>query len=99
MGTTVQTASKRASGRKVAFQCRAPEARSVRLAGSFTQWETQAVSMKRGRDGTWTAQVTLPAGRHEYRFLVDGTWQNDPTCGHCAPNPFGSANCTIEVAA
>ena len=97
--SATQSAPKRAAGKKVTFKCRAPEARSVRLAGSFTRWEAQAISMKRGRDGTWTAQATLAPGRYEYRFLVDGTWQNDPACGRCAPNPFGSANCTIEVPA
>ena len=97
MGLTL--ASKRPTGRKVVFKCRAPQARSVRLAGSFTRWNEQAVTMKRGRDGTWKADVTLPPGRHEYRFLVDGSWQNDPACGACAPNPFGSVNCVIEIAA
>ena len=92
-------ASRRPTGRKIVFKYRAPEARNVRLAGSFTRWEAQAVTMKRGRDGTWKADVTLPAGRHEYRFLVDGAWQNDPACGACAPNPFGSANCVIEITA
>ncbi len=99
MTAVIASAPKQATGRKATFKCRAPEARSVRLAGSFTQWDAQAVSMKRGRDGTWTAQITLAPGRYEYRFLVDGTWQNDPACGQCAPNPFGSANCIIEVTA
>lgn len=94
----IQATFKRSAGRKVAFKYRASEARSVRLAGSFTRWETQAVPMKRGRDGTWKAEVTLPPGRHEYRFLVDGAWQNDPACGACAPNPFGAMNCVVEVA-
>ena len=91
-------AARRPTGRKIVFKYRAPEARSVRLAGSFTRWNDQAVAMKRGRDGTWKAEITLAPGRHEYRFLVDGMWQNDPACGACAPNPFGSANCVVEVA-
>ncbi len=90
--------NRRSVGRKTIFKYRAPEARDVRLAGSFTQWDARAIPMKRGRNDTWTAQITLPSGRHEYRFIVDGTWQNDPACGSCAPNPFGSMNCTIEIA-
>ena len=97
MGIQTATMGRWSAGRKTVFKCRAPEARDVHLAGSFTQWDAQAVSMKRGRDGTWTAQVTLPPGRHEYRFIVDGTWQNDPGCGLCAPNPYGSMNCAIEI--
>ena len=99
MGAAAMAQQKKVAGQKTTFRCRAPEARNVRLAGSFTQWEAQAIPMKRAQDGTWTAQVTLAAGRHEYRFLVDGTWQNDPSCGACAPNPFGSANCVVQVAA
>ena len=92
------TASRRAMRRKVAFTYRAPEARDVRLAGPFTRWDAQAIPMQRGRDGTWKAEVTLTPGRYEYRFLVDGAWQNDPACGACTPNPFGAMNCVIEVA-
>ena len=98
MGATAMMQQKKTAGRKTTFRCRVPEARNVRLAGSFTQWEAQAIPMKRGQDGTWTAQVTLAPGRHEYRFLVDGTWQNDPSCGACSPNPYGSVNCVVQVA-
>ena len=99
MAQTAAVAARRSTGTKTTFKLRAAEARNVRLAGSFTRWEAQAVPLKRGRDGVWTAQVTLPPGRHEYRFLVDGSWQNDPACGQCAPNPFGSMNCAITIAA
>ena len=97
--SATQSAPKRSTGKKATFKCRAPEARSVRLAGSFTRWDAQAVPMKRSRDGTWKAEVTLAPGRYEYRFLVDGAWQNDPACGACTPNPFGAMNCVIEIAA
>ena len=28
--------------------------------------------------GDFTAIVDLPAGRHEYKFFVDGQWLHDP---------------------
>lgn len=34
----------------------------------------------------------LPAGRYQYRFLVDGEWRDDPECMVRLPNPYGSHN-------
>ncbi len=57
----------------------AGKATSVLLAGSFTGWRGQALSMKQQRDGRWTATTTLPGGRHLYKFVVNGTtWIPDP---------------------
>ena len=52
------------------FYCAAPRARSVEIAGDFTQW--QPFPMKRAVDGWWFAQLQLSHGHHQYRFLVDG---------------------------
>ena len=45
------------------------------------------------------AQVnTLPEPvKHNYRFLVDGQWQDDPACTIRVANPFGSENMVREV--
>jgi 1,4-alpha-glucan branching enzyme len=81
----------------VAFKLRAPEARAAQLAGDFTAWDASPLPMERNSDGLWQTQVSLSPGRHEYRFLVDGQWQNDPDCSACAENAFGSVNNVIEV--
>ena len=45
--------------------------------GEFNGWKGQP--MTKAADGTWTAKVTLPAGTHGYKFLVNGTeWLLDP---------------------
>jgi hypothetical protein len=47
------------------------------LMGEFNGWRGQ--SMTKGSDGTWTTRVTLPAGSHAYKFLVNGSdWVFDP---------------------
>lgn len=56
-------------------------ASSVRLAGSFTQWETGAILMQ-AVPGGWETTVELGGGKHTYKFIVDGEWVNDPS------NPF-----------
>ena len=76
-------ASKRlADGRyQVVFRHR-PEgpARSVALVGTFTDWKERPLAMT-GPDarGDYAATVTLDAGSHEYKFLIDGeTFRHDP---------------------
>lgn len=83
--------------RRVSFTLSAPDARNVKLAGDFTGWEDAAREMTRQRNGSWKATVTVPPGQHEYRFIVDGQWVDDPKCDARKPNPFGGENCTRVV--
>jgi hypothetical protein len=50
-------------------------------------------------DGKWAKELTLPDGRYEYRFVVDGAWVSDPNAREAAPNPFGTANSVLRVEA
>jgi len=83
--------------RKVLFEFLAPEARAVHLAGDFNQWDANAHPMKKDKNGKWATTLSLKPGRYEYRFVVDGKWENDPACSNCVPNEFGSCNC-VKVA-
>jgi 1,4-alpha-glucan branching enzyme len=82
---------------KVTFALHAPSAEEVRLAGCFTGWEKDALNLRKQKDGTWKKTVTLPRGTYEYRFMVDGQWQDDPACTARCPNSFGSQNCVRVV--
>ena len=75
----------------------APGAKSVAVTGSFCDWAREGHPLEHDGHGTWKATLTLPPGRHEYRLLVDGQWQDDPTCAERVPNPFGTENCVLEV--
>jgi len=79
------------------FRLYAPQARQVSLAGSFNSWNTKTLSAKKDSRGNWAAKVNLKPGRYEYKFLVDGSWLNDPNCRSYIPNAFGSQNSLIEV--
>jgi len=83
--------------RKVLFEFLAPEARDVCLAGDFNNWDASANLMKKDKKGIWKTTLSLKPGRYEYRFLVDGNWENDPSCSNCVPNEFGSQNCVRLV--
>jgi len=82
---------------KVPFEFLAPEAQEVYLAGDFNNWDINANPMKKDKKGLWKTTVSLKPGRYEYRFLVDGNWENDPSCCDCVPNEFGSQNCVRIV--
>ena len=83
--------------KKVSFEFPAPEAQEVYLVGNFNNWDTNANPIKKDKKGVWKTTHSLKPGRYEYRFLVDGNWENDPSCCDCAPNEFGSENCVRIV--
>lgn len=58
----------------------APAAQQVAVAGTFNHWDPAATPLVRtGAPGVWTATLTLPAGQHQYAFVVDGArWVPDP---------------------
>jgi 1,4-alpha-glucan branching enzyme len=47
--------------------------------------------------GAWKTTVWLPAGRYEYRFVVDGQWISDPSARECVQNTYGSTNSVLVV--
>ena len=87
----------KAPKREAVFSYEAPEARSVLLAGDFTGWNQSPVTLKRQRSGVWKATVSLEPGAYEYRFLVDGEWQDDPICEDRRTNAFGTSNCVRAI--
>lgn len=83
--------------KNVQFEILAPAAQAVYLAGNFNNWDASAHPMKKDKDGVWKIKLSLKPGRYEYRFFVDGNWENDPSCSCCVPNEFGSQNCVRIV--
>lgn len=53
------------------------DAAQVAVAGTFNNWSPTANPM-RYLDGLWLTEVSLPPGKHQYRFIVDGNWISDP---------------------
>ena len=88
------------------FECHAPSAQSVCLAGTFNEWNPEATPMTKAAEDMWRAVVDLPPGRHEFKFVVDGQWCCEPGCEgayhgcpKCVPNDYGTMNRVIEVEA
>jgi hypothetical protein len=83
--------------RVVRFELLAPQAREVFLAGSFNNWSSRATPLKQIGRVRWVTELSLPPGRIEYRFLVDGQWKEDPKAGDYMPNPVGGFNSVRQV--
>lgn len=73
------------------------QAHEVCIAGTFNDWRPDATPMRAAGAGDWAADLSLPAGRYEYRFVVDEQWRNDPAAASQVPNGFGSFNSVVEV--
>ncbi len=86
----------KALDKSVNFEFLAPEAGQVSVAGSFNNWNANSFALIKAKDGVWKGQLPLKPGRYEYRFLVDGRWENKPGVAY-ASNSFGSTNCVLEV--
>jgi 5'-AMP-activated protein kinase regulatory beta subunit len=100
----MSTTAKHPKTKANTFICHAPEAKAVFLAGTFNDWKPDATPMTRNGEGDWSMALHLPAGRHEYKFVVDGNWCCEPGCDgknyqcpHCAVNTYGTMNRVIEV--
>jgi 1,4-alpha-glucan branching enzyme len=82
---------------RVRFQFRHGGAASVALAGDFNGWSTTADPMERGDPDVWVLEVALAPGRHEYKYVVDGTdWRTDPEAP-TVPNVWGSESSCVDV--
>lgn len=82
---------------KIEFEYFDPNAQSVKVAGSFNQWNADEFPLKKSKEGKWKGTLKLSQGRYEYRYLVDGLWENDQRPVECVPNTYGSWNCVVEV--
>lgn len=74
-------------------------ARQVSIAGSFNQWIPDKMPLSTDGQGKWMGSLSLPPGRHEYLFVVDGQWLPDPNAAEVVPNPFGGINSVLSIGA
>jgi 5'-AMP-activated protein kinase regulatory beta subunit len=85
--------------RPVCFDYFNSDANEVFLVGSFNDWQQRTTGMTKQHGGKWSKELLLKPGQYEYRFVVDGRWQDDPMATRFATNPFGSLNSVVEVKA
>ena len=84
--------------RDVFFCVSAPGARKVYVAGEFNNWRLDAsASLERDEGGVWRRSLTLPPGRYQYKYYVDGQWVVDPENPLRIVTENGIVNSLIKV--
>ncbi len=71
-------------------------AKQAFLVGDFNAWDPLATRMFK-RQGAFRKRISLPAGEHQYKFVVDGKWQTDPTAPAQVRSDLGSMNSLVKV--
>lgn len=73
-------------------------ASTVELVGDFNAWTKGVTRLERSAaPGVWSASVALPAGRHEYAFIINGSrWIADPLAPTTSDD-FGIESAVIHV--
>jgi len=73
-------------------------ASTVEIVGDFNAWTRGVTRLERSAaPGVWSASVALPAGRHEYAFIINGSrWIADPRAPTTSDD-FGTESTVIHV--
>lgn len=79
------------------FELEAPHAQTVCVVGCFNDWDPLANPLQRLEGGTWSGTVSIEPGEHQYRFVVDGEWWDDPVNTLRCWNEYGTENCILIV--
>ena len=90
------------SGKKCRVTFKLPadvEADSAALVGDFNEWDESATPMKKLKDGSFSAQVSLEVGQsYRFRYLLDESrWENDWEPDAYSPNEHGEDDSIVTV--
>ena len=72
------------------------DAKRVIIAGSFNKWHEHLFKMNKVDDG-WELTLQIKPGVHQYRFIVDGNWMEDPSNIHKVINEYGGHNSVLDI--
>ena len=83
---------------KVTFTVPAKEANEVIVVGNWNEWNTNAEPLKKLKNGTFKTTVELESGSsYEFKYIVDGEWQNDEQADAYAWNEFATENGVLNL--
>ena len=95
---TRKCAASKPALKSVTFTVHAEAGQDVRLAGSFTDWETKARKMAfKKQNGVYSATVKLAPGEYQYKFIIGDKWATDDQNTEFVPNDKGTFNSRLVV--
>lgn len=71
-------------------------AKDVYVSGTFNEWSTLKTRMIKNDSG-WVAILPLQPGKHQYKFIIDGRWMEDPQNYKREPDGQGGLNSVYFV--
>ena len=87
--------------REVVVHFRDGRATDVRIAGDFNGWVpdkgVRSLIESEGDTRVWTKILSLPPGRYQYRYVVDGEWREDPVNPDAVSSSIGGRNSVLVV--
>ena len=90
--------TKKPALKSVTFTVHAEAGQDVRLAGSFTDWETKAKKMTfKKTNGVYSATVKLAPGEYQYKFIIGDKWATDDQNTEFVPNDKGTFNSKLVI--
>jgi 1,4-alpha-glucan branching enzyme len=95
--TTPKTPTITVTAQGVAMEVDFPNAGSVYLAGTFNDWDPTVQPLMKGDDGLWRTSIELEPGEYVYKFVVDGTWIEDPGNPDSVDDGYGGVNSILTV--
>jgi len=96
-GTAQKKPARTRAKAKTTVRLEAPQAAKVFIVGSFNEWDPMANPLERDEEGTWSCTLSVEPGEHEYRFVVDDVWWDDPANVLRRWNEFGTQNCILII--
>ena len=96
--TAKKCAAQKPTLKSVTFTVHAEAGQDVRLAGSFTDWETKAKKMTfKKTNGVYSATVKLAPGEYQYKFIIGDKWTTDDQNAEFVPNDKGTFNSKLVI--
>ena len=83
----------------VTFHLNNSSANTVRLAGTFNLWKSEPMTRNPENESEWTLKISLPIGKHLYKFVVDDSWMIDPSNPESEVDWNGNLNSVLHVKA
>jgi chromosome partitioning protein len=93
----VDTAAETNNLKEVIFRFENPESKQVQVAGEFNNWIPDKDVETEILDGSLQKIVRVRPGGYEYRLIIDGVWQQDPSNPESTPNNMGGYNSLLNI--
>jgi 1,4-alpha-glucan branching enzyme len=71
--------------------------KSVKLSGTFNNWEKEGYTMQKTPNGEWIFPLYLKPGKYLYKLIVDGNWIVDPGNSLWEENEFNNGNSVLWI--